>query len=54
MSNQDNKLTDTLDKLDHYIKQLWERIKSKNTKAHDGPVNMNVITIRLALEMTMG
>ena len=46
LSNQDNKLTDTLDKLDHYIKQLqemveshkqlWERIESQNTKAHDG------------------
>jgi len=23
MTNQGNKLTDTLDKLDHYIKQLW-------------------------------
>jgi len=37
MSNQDNKLTNTLDKLDHYIKQLRERIESQNTKAHDDP-----------------
>jgi len=32
MSNQDNKLTDTLDKLDHIIKQLLEMIESQNTK----------------------
>jgi len=37
MSNQDNKLTDTLDKLDYYIKQLRKRIESQNTKADDGP-----------------
>ena len=36
MSNQDNKLTDTLDKLDHYIKQLQKMIKSLNTKTEDG------------------
>jgi len=35
MSNKDNKLTDTLDKLDHIIKQLRERAESQNTKAND-------------------
>jgi len=36
MSNQDKKLIDTLDKLDHIIKQLGERVESQNTKARDG------------------
>ena len=36
MSNQDNKLADTLDKLDHIIK-LRKRIESQNTKAHNSP-----------------
>ena len=39
MSNQDNKLTDTLDKLDHIIKQLQEMIESQNTTAHDDPID---------------
>jgi len=43
MNNQDNKLTEMLDKLDHYIKQLRKMIESQNTKAHDGPVIMNVM-----------
>ena len=37
MSNQDNKITDTLDKFNHYIKELWTKIQSQNTKTHDGP-----------------
>ena len=36
MSNQNNKLTDTLNKLYHIIK-LREWIKSQNTKVHDSP-----------------
>jgi len=39
MSNQDNKLTDTLDKLDHIIKQLQEMIESQNTTAHGDPID---------------
>ena len=39
MSNQENKLTDMLDKLDHIIKQLQKRVKSQNTEAHDGPTD---------------
>ena len=39
MSNQDDKLDDTLDKLDHIIKQLQKREKSQNTEAHDGPTD---------------
>jgi len=54
MSNQDNKLNDTLDKLDHYIKQLQKMIESQNTKAHDGPSEYEYHdNIGLALEIAM-